>query len=118
MVERLKTISHQLRILAAGEVTRRRGIIIMKLIQTAIGCIHIMTYVHIIIIDETSDLEACQMLTTNAKNLISAISEALYHTQRASIRVAMATRIKLGLTDPITGNLSQYYKVCTCIPNK
>ena len=39
------------------------------------------------------------MLTANAKNLTSAISEALYYTQSASIRVADTTRKKLGLTD-------------------
>ena len=66
--------------------------------------------------DEASDLEACQLLTANAKNLTSAISEALYHTRSASVRVATATRKELGLThtetDPITGKLiSQYHKV-------
>ena len=49
-------------------------------------------------IDEASDLEACQLLTANAKNLTSAISDALYHTQSASIRVAKAMRKELGLT--------------------
>lgn len=38
------------------------------------------------------------MLTDNAKNLSSAISEALYHTQSASIRVSKETREELGLT--------------------
>ena len=52
-------------------------------------------------IDEASDLEACQLLTANAKNLMSAISDALYHTQSASIRVAKATREELGLTQHI-----------------
>ena len=66
--------------------------------------------------DEASDLEACQMLTTNAQNLMSTTSDALYHTQSASIRVALATRKEMGLlymaeTDPITGKLSQHHKV-------
>ena len=66
--------------------------------------------------DEASDLEACQMLTTNAQNLMSTTSDALYYTQSASIRVGMATRKELGLThvseaDPITGELDQHRKV-------
>ena len=69
--------------------------------------------------DEASDLQACQLLTTNANNLTSAISEALYHLQRASIRVAKATRVELGLThmgtDPISGKLSPYHKVSVYI---
>ena len=44
-----------------------------------------------------SDCEACKMLTTNAKNLMSTTSEALYHTQSASIKVDKATREELGL---------------------
>ena len=44
-----------------------------------------------------SDYEACKMLTTNAKNLMSTTSETLYHTQSASIKVAKATREELGL---------------------
>ena len=66
--------------------------------------------------DEASDLEACQMLTMNAQNLMSTTSDALYHTQSASIRVTVVTRKELGLThvseaDPITGKLSQHCKV-------
>ena len=67
--------------------------------------------------DEASDdLEACQMLTTNAENLSSAISKALYHTQSASIRVAMEKREELGLTymmetDQITGKQSHHHRV-------
>ena len=63
----------------------------------------------ITMIDEASDMEACQLLTTNAKNLMSAISDALYHTQSASIRVAKTTREELGLNVEalsITGKLS------------
>ena len=37
-------------------------------------------------IDEEADLEACEVLTTNAENLSSAISKALHHTHSASIR--------------------------------
>ena len=64
--------------------------------------------------DEASDLEACKMLTTNAQNLMSITSEALYHTQSASIRVTMVTRKELGLAhvseaDPVAGKLSQHH---------
>ena len=69
--------------------------------------------------DEASDLEACQLLTTNANNLTSAISEALYHVHSASLRVTSATRMELGLThmgtDPTTGKLSPYHKVSVYI---
>ena len=47
------------------------------------------------IIDEASDLEACQLLTANAENLTSAISEALDCTRSAYIRVAKETREEL-----------------------
>ena len=71
--------------------------------------------------DETSDdLEACQMLTTNAENLSSAISKALYHTQSASIRVTMEKRDELELTDvmetdPITVEQSHHHRVSVTI---
>ena len=38
-------------------------------------------------VDEATDFQACQMLTDNAKNLSSAISEALCRTKSASLRV-------------------------------
>ena len=41
---------------------------------------------------EASDFEACQMLTDNAENLTSAISEALYRTKSAGIRVPKNNR--------------------------
>ena len=72
-------------------------------------------YVCEYLIDEASDLEACKLLTRNAKNLTSAISEALYYTQSASIRVGMATRKELGLTHPITGKLCECNKVSIAI---
>ena len=58
--------------------------------------------------DEASDLEACRLLTDNATNLTATISQALYHTQSASIRVSMEAKKQLGLTqiagaDPIIG---------------
>ena len=68
-------------------------------------------------LDEASDLEACQLLSANAKNLISAISDTLYHTQSASIRVVKATRKELGLTQlnieaiPITDEPSHMVSV-------
>ena len=51
-------------------------------------------------IDYSSDLEACKMLTINAENLTSAISEALHCTISASLRVKkkeekVSTLIKL-----------------------
>ena len=66
--------------------------------------------------DEASDLEACQVLTTNAENLSSAISKALYHTQSASIRVTMEKRAELGLTHVVetAGKPSQHHRVREC----
>ena len=77
---------------------------------------HIYIFFFFFFKDEASDLEACQMLTTNAQNLMSTTSDALYHTQSASIRVALATMKEMGLihmaeTDPVTGKLSQHHKV-------
>ena len=50
------------------------------------------------IIDEASDLEACKLLATNAKNLSLVISETLRHTHSAYIRIDEATRKNLGLS--------------------
>ena len=70
----------------------------------------------LICLDEASDLEACQMLTTNAQNLMSTSSESLYYTQSASIRISQETRKELGLTNaseinPVTGKPSQRHHV-------
>ena len=54
--------------------------------------------VSIIIIDEASDLEACELLAANAKNLSLVISETLHHTHTACIRIDDVTRKKLGLS--------------------
>ena len=62
------------------------------------------------ITDEISDFEACKLLTTNAKTLNIAISDALYYTQSASIRVAIATRKELGLTLLETGRITGKYQ--------
>ena len=51
-----------------------------------------------IIIDEVSDLEACKLLATNAKNLSMVISETLRHTHTACLRIDEVTRKKLGLS--------------------
>ena len=51
-----------------------------------------------IIIDEVSDLEACKLLATNAKNLSLVISETLRHTHTACLRIDEVTRKKLGLS--------------------
>ena len=48
-------------------------------------------------IDPEADREATEMLTDNAQNLMSAVSEVLYATEAATIRVPPAEREKLGL---------------------
>ena len=47
--------------------------------------------------DPEADQEATEMLTDNAQNLMSAVSEVLYATEAATIRVPPAEREKLGL---------------------
>ena len=68
-------------------------------------------FVHVanIIIDEASDLEACKLLATNAKNLSMVISETLRHTHTACIRIDKATKMKLGLSkiETVSGILNQ-----------
>ena len=70
--------------------------------------------------DEESNLKACQLLTRNAKNMTSAISDALHHTQSVSIKVVKATREELGLTQlnieaiSITGKPSHRVSVAVC----
>jgi hypothetical protein len=67
-------------------------------------------------IDEASDLEACKLLATNAKNLSLEISETLRQTHSACIRIDKATRKELGLTktEIVSGIVNQvsvtYYK--------
>ena len=58
-------------------------------------------------------MEACQLLTENAKNLTSAISDTLYHTQSASIKVAKAKGEELGLTKY---NIEASHKVSVAMP--
>ena len=54
---------------------------------------------HAVIIDEASDLEACELLATNAKFLNMVISETLYHTNSACVKIIdKATRKELGLS--------------------
>ena len=62
-----------------------------------------------IILDEASDLEACKLLATNAKNLSLVISETLRHTHSACIRIDEATRMMLGLSkiETVSGMLHQ-----------
>ena len=43
--------------------------------------------------DEASDFEACQMLTDNAENLTSAISEVLHRTKSAGVRVTKKGKV-------------------------
>jgi len=47
--------------------------------------------------DAEADQEASEMLTDNAENLMSAVSEVLFATEAATIRVPPAEREKLGL---------------------
>lgn len=50
-----------------------------------------------IIIGPIQDEVALEMLTENAQNLMSAVSEALYVSESATIRVPIEERNKLGL---------------------
>ena len=61
--------------------------------------------------DKEADIEACKILTTNAENLTSAISEALYYTHSASIRVAMATKEELGLLSAKIDTIAEWHDV-------
>lgn len=47
--------------------------------------------------DPEADQEASEMLTNNAQNLMGAVSEVLYATEAATIRVPQADREELGL---------------------
>ena len=78
---------------------------------------------NIIIIDDASELEDHQMLTTNAEeNQSSATLDALHHTQSASVRVTEETGKELDQsdiaeTDPITEKPSQLrHKVSVSYP--
>ena len=48
--------------------------------------------------DEASDFQACQMLTDNAENLTSAISEALHQTKSAGIRATKKEEVANGIS--------------------
>ena len=47
--------------------------------------------------DPEADQEASEMLTDNAQNLMGAVSEVLYATEAATIRVPPEKRKELGL---------------------
>lgn len=47
--------------------------------------------------DPEADQEASEMLTNNAQNLMGAVSEVLFATEAATIRVPPAKREELGL---------------------
>ena len=64
----------------------------MRVIHT-----HTHTHTHTLSTDPEADREATEMLTDNAQNLMSAVSEVLYATEAATIRVPPAEREKLGL---------------------
>ena len=51
----------------------------------------------LILLDPEADQEASEMLTDNAQNLMQAVSEVLYATEAATIRVPEAEREQLGL---------------------
>lgn len=57
-----------------------------------IQCDHYMC-----VVDPEADQEASEMLTDNAQNLMGAVSEVLYATEAATIRVPPAKREELGL---------------------
>ena len=58
-----------------------------------------MNCVHTICLpaDPEADQEASEMLTDNAQNLMGAVSEVLYATEAATIRVPEDKRQELGL---------------------
>ena len=52
-----------------------------------------------IVLDPEADKEATEMLTNNAQNLMKAVSDVLYSTEAAAIRVPPASRAAIpGLT--------------------
>ncbi|KAL5479938.1 hypothetical protein EMCRGX_G023541 [Ephydatia muelleri] len=73
LVDKLPTISTQLKIIAAVKATRQGGD------------------------DAAADREATEMLTDNAQNLMQAVSEVLFATEAATIRVPPDQRATLGL---------------------
>jgi vinculin len=73
VVDKIPTIATQLKIIAAVKATRQGGD------------------------DEEADREASEMLTDNAQNLMGAVSEVLYATEAATIRVPEEKRKELGL---------------------
>lgn len=73
VVDKLPTISTQLKILATVKATSQGGD------------------------DPAADREASEMLTDNAQNLMKAVSEVLFATEAATIRVSPEVRDTLGL---------------------
>lgn len=73
IVDKLPTIGTQLKIIASVKATTQGGD------------------------DETADREASEMLTGNAQNLMQAVSEVLFATEAATIRVSPENRAALGL---------------------
>ncbi len=63
----------------------------------AASVIIIPLYTHTPHADPEADQEASEMLTNNAQNLMGAVSEVLYATEAATIRVPPAKREELGL---------------------
>ena len=55
---------------------------------------YVRTYV---LLDPAADREASEMLTDNAQNLMKAVSEVLFATEAATIRVSPEVRDTLGL---------------------
>lgn len=63
-------------------------------------CCHVSKNTHSYVfffLDAEADREASEMLTDNAQNLMGAVSEVLYATEAATIRVPEAKRKELGL---------------------
>lgn len=61
--------------------------------------------------DKEADLVACRILTTNAENLTSVISKAIYYTHSASIRVATSTKEELGLLSTEIDTITEQHDV-------
>ena len=57
----------------------------------------ILNSAYLVTADPEADQEASEMLTDNAENLMGAVSEVLFATEAATIRVPAGEREKLGL---------------------
>lgn len=85
VLDKIPTISTQLKIIATVKATRSAsGKCLQRTMSmhcTPCHCLQIATA------DPEADKDATEMLTDNAQNLMKAVSEVLYSTEAASIRV-------------------------------